>query len=40
MLLKEIIAVYTESHTKPISLNAESLVTARGTCSYQLALNG
>jgi hypothetical protein len=39
MLFKEIIAVYSEKHTKPISKNAELLIVkADGAYSYHSAL--
>jgi hypothetical protein len=45
MLLREIIAVHTENHTKPINTlcgqNAELLIVkAGGTYSYHWALKG
>jgi hypothetical protein len=41
MLFKEIIPVYTQNHTKPISQNAELLIVkVDDTYSYHWALNG
>jgi hypothetical protein len=41
MLFKEIIAVYSENHTKPINTKAALLtVKADGSYSYRSALKG
>jgi hypothetical protein len=41
MVFKEIIAVYSENHTKPINTNEESLIVkAGGTYSHHWALEG
>jgi len=41
MLFKEIIAVYSENHTKPININAALLIVkAGGIYSYHLYLKG
>jgi hypothetical protein len=38
-LFKEIIAVYSDNHTKPINKNVELLIVkAAGTCNYHSAL--
>jgi hypothetical protein len=40
MLFKEIIAVYSENHAKPINTNELLSVKAGGSYSYHSALNG
>jgi hypothetical protein len=41
MLFKDIIAVYSENHKKPINTNAALLIViVDGTYSYHLALEG
>jgi hypothetical protein len=40
MLFKEVIAVYSENHAKPINTNALLTVKAGGSYSYHSAVKG